>query len=183
MKHVLLVCALFCGMHAASAQSAPKFKQSLQLGIGFGSTLGYAGGYKSSPAISLAYDHLLPFQTGPGRIGVGAIVAYKTEKYDGGLFGYESKWSNALFALRGTWHLEKYLPENLDVYGAAQLGLRMEKNTFKLNSDRSEETDKQTRVHAGLLVGARYFFAPQFAAFSEVGYDLTIIKVGIAARF
>ncbi|RPE09233.1 hypothetical protein EGT74_19730 [Chitinophaga lutea] len=182
MKHVLFVCALFCGMTTASAQSA-YFKQSLQLGVGFASTLGYAGNYKSTPAVSLSYEHMLPFQTGPGRIGVGAIVAFQSEKYDGGIAGYESKWNNSLFALRGTWHLEKYLPENLDVYGAAQLGLRFEKNKFKLSGETAERTDKNTRVHAGLLVGARYFFHRNFAAFSEVGYDLAVIKVGIAARF
>ena len=172
----------FCGINAASAQ-APKFKQALQLGVGFGSTLGYAGGYKATPALSLAYEHLLPMQTGPGRIGVGAIVGIQSEKYDGGVAGYESKWNNSLVALRGTWHLEKYLPEELDVYGAAQLGLRFEKNKFKASASSAETTDKNTRVHAGLLVGARYFFVPQFAAFSEVGYDLSIIKIGIAGRF
>lgn len=180
MKKLLFACTLICSITAASAQS----KQSLQLGIGFGSTLSYAGGYKSSPAISLAYEHLLPMEVGPGRIGVGAIVGYRTEKYNGGIANYESKWNNLLVAARGTYHLTKYLPENLDVYGAAQLGLRFETNKYNVPGENGTDVkDKWTRVHVGALVGARYFFTPQFAAFSELGYDLTIIKVGIAARF
>jgi hypothetical protein len=179
MKKLMLACALLCSITAATAQ----YKQAVQLGIGFGGTVHYAGGYKGSPAVSFAYEHLLPMEVGPGRIGVGAIGAYQTSKYDGA--GYESKWNNALVALRGTYHLTKFLPEKLDAYGVAQLGVRFETNKYESGTGENRITakDKYTRVQPALLVGARYYFVPQFAAFSELGYDLTVIKIGVAARF
>jgi hypothetical protein len=33
------------------------------------------------------------------------------------------------------------------------------------------------------FVGARYFFTDKMGAFSELGYDMSYLKVGLSARF
>lgn len=175
---------LLCSITAANAQ----LNKSLQLGIGFGSTLNYGSGYKIAPAFSLAYDHLLPKTYGPGRIGVGAIVAYRSARNKGADYegsGYKNKWNNLLTALRGTYHLTSFLPENVDVYGAVQLGARFETITNELDysGEWRKAKDKNTKVHVGVLAGGRYFFKPALAVFAEVGYDLTIFKLGVAGKF
>ena len=38
-------------------------------------------------------------------------------------------------------------------------------------------------VRPSLLVAARYFFTPNIGVYSELGYDISIIKAGLSVKF
>lgn len=184
----LLLCGIIGG---ASAQDK---KNVIQAGIGFGNTLDYASGAKGMPTLNFTYERILPYKVGPGYFGAGITASYRSVKYDAFAYNEEgdpvsSKWkySNSVVALRGAYHLNSELIkiEKLDLYGALQLGARFWSSKYdgSLVYGDNNYKSKDTDVHFGFIAGARYFFTPSFGVYSEIGYDVTWIKLGVAGRF
>ncbi|WP_341839768.1 outer membrane beta-barrel protein [Chitinophaga caseinilytica] len=185
----LLLCGIIGG---ASAQDK---KNIIQAGIGFGNTLDYASGAKGMPTLNFTYERILPYKVGPGYFGAGITASYRSVKYTDHFFDYEDveasrkwKYSNSVIALRGAYHLNSELIkiEKLDLYGALQLGARFWSS--KVSGGTGDYGDanfksKDTDFHVGFIAGARYFFTPSFGVYSELGYDVTWIKLGVAGRF
>ncbi len=183
---------LLCG--ALSGAYAQKKLNVVQAGIGFGNSLDYVSGAKGMPTLNFTYERMLPFKAGPGTFGAGITASYRKVNWKSTYADYEgvetnAKWkhSNAIVALRGAYHLNADIikVENLDLYGAVQLGARFWSSKYTASGDYGEglTNSKDTDVHFGLVAGARYYFTPNFGVYSEVGYDVTWIKIGIAGRF
>ena len=100
-----LVCIQAVSNYSTAAE--PAFDQgsnTIALGVGFGLGYGYYSGATTSPALTFSYDHGFFPEVGPGTIGIGGIIAYKSASYDYGYKGYKAKWTNTIVAVRGTYH-------------------------------------------------------------------------------
>lgn len=197
MKRILFA-LLFSGIFGGAY--AQDQKNVVQAGIGFGTTYSYGEfygmtGLKGMPTLHFAYERMLPYKVGPGYFGAGLVAAYRNTKSDlGEVYDSEGvpvsrkyKYSNALVALRGAYHLNNDLIkiENLDLYGALQLGVRFSNSRYEGSAEYGDVDlkYKDNNFHVGFVAGARYYFTKGFGAFSEIGYDVTWIKLGIAGRF
>lgn len=171
-----------------SSVNAPFVKGSnmLGLGIGFGGAYGYGFGASYSPAIAVVYDHGIINNVGPGTIGIGGIIGYKTARADYGYFlgNYKFRWTNIIVAARGTYHLTLLADKapKFDPYGGVMAGLRIE--TFNDDGYGGPfDDDGGVYPAVGLFIGAKYNFSPHFGAFSELGYDVTLFKIGVHLAF
>ena len=185
MKRLLLIvaCAFF-GIQAASAQDAfTKGDVVINAGIGFGNTLHTGSGYKTTvPAISgsvefCIIDNLFDANS---SIGVGGIIGYSAQKYDG-LYNYEVKYSDFLLGARGSFHYQ-FVPK-LDTYAGIVLGYDIVSTSVKNGSSSYSYAADGSSVFAGAYLGARYYFTDNFAAMAELGYDIAILKIGVAIKF
>ena len=151
---------------------------TLNLGIGFG--LGYGsllgGATTATPALSVSYMRgLLP--AGPGTISVGGLAGYQSVGWESN--GDKATWRNIYLGGRGAYHYNFGHPK-LDTYAGLGLGVRV--ISYATNFDASA-TARSSQAELSGFVGARYFFSNKLGAFSELGYDMSYLKVGLSARF
>jgi hypothetical protein len=112
-------------------------------------------------------------------IGVGGVVGYSTARWKGDYYGWRSH--NILLGLRGAFHYS-FMPK-LDTYAGFMLGYNI--NRWTWNGDYYDSYGWSAGNHFtwSYFVGARYYFAPKFAGFAEVGYGLSALNAGIALKF
>ncbi len=180
---------------SANAQNAPAFGKgdntigiSMGLGGSYGSSV-YGYGYNYSkvnlPAIALIYDHGFFGDVGPGTIGIGAYIGYKYS-YLTNYGKYDANWTDLVIGIRGTYHLTILKDKNnkFDPYAGVLAGVRSHsyKNTY-YDYDNTRYDRSRAYPATGVFVGAKYNFAKFFGAFAEVGYDISIIRVGLNFNF
>ncbi|MGN7723519.1 hypothetical protein [Chitinophaga sp. 22620] len=158
----------------------------INFGIGFGSTYSLHSDYSGFPALSVSYERIWPKEIGPGLLGVGAIVGYRSMNYkwNAGNNHYKNKFNTLLIAARGTYYWEKLVTEKYNVYGAALIGVRSE--NYKIDGGSVPGVfadDNSVHPFVGVVAGGRYYFTPNISAFAELGYDISWTKIGISARF
>jgi len=158
--------------------------KTLGFSLGFGVDYDYYGSAVSLPVFALHYDQGIVDNVGPGTIGVGGMIGIKTAyyKYD----GYKATWTNYIVGVRGTYHLTLLKDKNnkFDPYGGVMLGIRIDNyhDSYYNNGNNPYHYNSAYPV-AGLFVGAKYNFSPHFGAFAEVGYDVSLLRIGICANF
>ena len=174
---------------ASSASGSELFHKgttmvNLGVGLGLGYGYGYFGTVHSTPALSLSFDHGFKEGLGPGTIGLGGLVGYKgyNYKYAGGT--YKSTWNNFLVSVRGTYHYNVLEVPKLDTYAGLSIGVRVQtwKDTF-YDNNLTGYASNSTYVTSGIFVGARYFLTDNIGAFTELGYDMNFLKLGLTAKF
>lgn len=167
----------------ADAQAFEKGTNHICIGLGIGGYFTYAsyGDYTSTPTFFASFDHGLVDDVGPGTIGIGAFLGYKSSSYTYDYFGYnwKGKWTDLVFGARGTYHIPLD-NDNLDLYGALSLGIYLESYKFTSNDpiDPSYDTHASNAYYA-FSVGGKYMFSDNFGVFAELGYDVAWIKAGI----
>ncbi len=122
-----LVCIqAVCNYSTAAEPAFDQGSNTIGLGVGFGLTYGYYGNTTASPALSFIYDHGFFPEVGPGTIGIGGIIGYKTASYNYSSGGYKAKWTHTIVAVRGTYHFTGLAEKNnkFDPYAGVMLGLR-----------------------------------------------------------
>ncbi|GAA3923620.1 hypothetical protein [Hymenobacter algoricola] len=171
----------------ATGELFEKGTTMVNLGVGLG--LGYAGYYgtlKSTPALSVSAERGVLDGVGPGTIGIGGLIGYKAYHYNYGTGNYKATWTNVLVSVRGTYHYNLLQHPKLDTYGGVSMGVRVQtwKDTFYDSSPTTQGyTANSVHVMPGVFVGARYFLTDNLGAFTEVGYDMSYLKLGLTARF
>ncbi|HRH65963.1 MAG TPA: hypothetical protein PLU53_06680 [Bacteroidia bacterium] len=170
-----------------------KGSKTIGLSVGFGVSYSYYGSYSSSPALALTYDHGIVGEVGPGTIGIGGIVGYKSASYKYGYGDYKATWTNIIVGVRGTYHLTILKDKNnkFDPYAGVTVGLRF--NSYKdtyydyyyatYGYHYSSYNYSSTSIVSGLFIGAKYNFSPNIGAFAEVGYDISLARIGINFNF
>jgi hypothetical protein len=170
----------------SSAQRFEADDNVISLGLGLGSSIGYAGS-SQTPAISVQYEHGQWVAGGPGVISLGAYIGYKSFSYDGVYpgFTYSQKWNYTIIGVRSAYHYNGFDAKNLDVYGGAMLSYNM------LSYDYHSSDPKYDYLYKGnydggigitFYVGGRYFFSDNLAGFLELGYGISFATVGIAFK-
>jgi hypothetical protein len=179
---------LLSGTAFAAEPAFDKGSNVIGLGIGMGVDYGnYSGFYGSStvsPTIYASYDHGFFSEVGPGTIGIGAVIAYKSSssKY----LTYKSKYSSTIVGLRGTYHLTLLKDKNnkFDPYAGVTFGLRFNNYTDPYADYYNlSYSYNRTNAVAGVFVGAHYNFVPNFGAHAELGYDISFFRVGVNFNF
>ena len=153
----------------------------LAIGIGLGVSYDYIEGTARWPALIAIYDQGVTAEVGPGVIGLGGIVGYKLAHYDYGVGSLDARWTNLIVGARGSYHLPLGVGlEKLDVYGGTMLGLRFSRyHNEYLSLSGFRGNYNRVRLAAGLFAGARYDFTDALGAWTEIGYDVAIIKFGV----
>ncbi|MCC3159965.1 hypothetical protein LJ737_22195 [Hymenobacter sp. 15J16-1T3B] len=151
------------------------------LGVGFGLGYGYGlfTGIHATPALSVSVERGIVDNIGPGVIGVGGIVGYKGYSWKSGT--YKASWKNFIVAARGTYHYNILENPKLDTYAGLTLGVRIE--SYSTNYDVYSSNYGGVALTSGVFVGARYMLTDNLGAFGELGYDMSLLKLGLTARF
>ncbi len=197
---VLATTAVITTQSFAQGGEAPFVKGSNTIGISIGAGVDYGygthfgGHYSNHPAIAFSYDHGLINDVGPGTIGIGGVIGFKSASYKynyyysaNGINGnYKDTYTNFIIGVRGTYHLTLLKDKNnkFDPYGGVTLGFRIFDHHYD-NPYYNSSLDNYNSVYpiAGLFVGAKYNFVPNFGAFAELGYDISLVRVGINFNF
>lgn len=159
--------------------------RTLATGLGLGLTYDYISGTSIPPTFVVIYDQGYKAGIGPGVIGLGGIIGYKSAYYNYGNSGLDARWTNLLIGARGSYHLP--LGEGLekvDLYGAVMLGLRFSRycNEY-LTLAGDDDEYSHVRLASGLAVGARYHITASVGAWVELGYDVALLKFGVHINF
>ncbi len=196
-KVVLLFAALMLAFMVAQSQESQgdpfaKGSSAINLGIGFGNTIYTGANYKMGfPTISVSYEYgIVEIPMGSslkGIISVGGLLGYGGSKYDysyGG-WGYDVKTNYFLVAARGNYHF--IFHPKFDPYAGIILGYYFgnSKVTYGSGYPSSLPTYKGNDggFHGGAYVGARWFFTPAIAVFSELGWNISIFTIGGTYKF
>jgi len=172
------------------AQGFDKGSIAINAGVGFIGTIHYYGsGVKRTPAFCFAGEYGI-MKLGPGVLGGGIAFGYQSASYTynyGSLY-YKDKWTTTMFGLRGTYHPDFLKTDKYELYGIVQLsithfGYTFSSNDAYLNNYNYGNNSLSTSFHPYLMVGAKYFFTKNFGVYSEFGYDISLIKVGITLKF
>jgi hypothetical protein len=161
---------------AGKAQSFKKGDNVINVGIGLGHTYGTYGGI--SPSITVTGERGF-WEIGDfGVISIGALLGYQHSGYH--YYGTDYNWNEFYFGARGLFHFTVIPVEKLDVYAGIATGLR-------IDSEPDWGTDYSPSasfgIYGGVFGGARYYFTDNFAAFAELGYEISYMKIGVAFKF
>lgn len=193
-KLSLLFVAIFMVFTTAQSQgdAFSKGKSAINLGIGFGNTL-YTGSYYSMgwPTISVSYEMgIVEIPMGSslkGVIGVGGIAGFGGSKYDysSGGYGYDVKTNYFVIAARGNYHF--IFHDKFDPYAGIELGYYFGNSNVSYGSNYPpgypKYSDNSGGFHGGVYAGARWYFTPAFAVFSEVGWGISVFTIGATFKF
>ncbi|RAK68379.1 hypothetical protein DLM85_10180 [Hymenobacter edaphi] len=151
------------------------------LGVGFGLGYGYGlfSGVRATPALSVSVERGILDNVGPGVIGIGGLVGYKSYSWNSG--GYKASWKNFIVAARGTYHYNILENPKLDTYAGLSLGVRVE--SYSTNYDIYNNNYGGVALMSGVFLGGRYMLTDNLGAFGELGYDMSYLKLGLTARF
>jgi hypothetical protein len=158
------------------SQSFEKGDIVLNAGFGIGHTYGTYGGV--SPSITVTGERGFWEIGDVGVIAIGALLGYQHSGYH--YFGVDYSWSNFYFGARGLFHFTIIPVEKLDVYAGIGAGLRIDSEPdwgYNYNPGAS------FGPYGGVFAGARYYFTDKFAAFAELGYEVSWLKLGVAFKF
>jgi hypothetical protein len=198
-KIVLLVTATLISLTTAlNAQDEQCFKKgtsALNLGIGVGNTLSYDNGYAYAgvygvghavftPAFTASYEYGI-VHVGIGIIGAGLEFGFQGTHYDYPNSAYREKWTTLAFSPRATYHFDFLNKKKFDIYGIVQLNIYANSysDNYNPNGTITTYSSNSVGVRPGIMVAARYFFTPNFGVYSELGYDISIIKAGLSFKF
>ena len=176
-----------------NAQSFSKGTIAINAGVGFISTIRYysLSGVHRTPVLSISGEYGI-MKLGPGVLGGGIAFGYQSASYTSnyGAYYYKDKWSTTLFGVRGTYHPDFLNGEKYDVYGIVQLSITHFGYSYTTNDPYINtyafdygNHSLSTSFHPYLMVGARYLFTKNFGVYSEFGYDISLIKLGITLKF
>jgi len=188
MKKILctLVVILFVGLSAWAQQ--PTFVKNdnlVSIGIGLVKTgyYGYTGyGYASAgrsgmPLLFASYERCIwdNIFNEKSSLGVGGLFGFSSTKYRDSW-----RYTDIVVGARGVFHYA--LVDKLDTYGGFGFGLAF--SSFKYPNDIDYRYNgSTTRFFPTFNVGARYYFTDAIAAFTEFGYNYTVISLGATFKF
>ncbi len=164
-----------------------KGSKTLGFSAGFGVAYGYYASTVNLPAFAVNYDQGIIANVGPGTIGIGGLVGYKSSHYKYPSTTYRANWTNIIIAARATYHLTLLKDKNnkFDPYGGVTAGVRINsyKDTYYNTLPFNPNSYGGVSPVMGVFVGAKYNFTPSFGAFGELGYDISFLRLGLCVNF
>jgi hypothetical protein len=195
-KLILFATIVFIGLTNKVSAQEKCFNEgtsAINLGVGFGNTVAYDGGWAGygyygyapsisvSPAFTASYEYGIK-HVGIGIIGAGLEFGFQTshDNYNNGGNIYKENWTTLGFCPRATYHFDILNKGKFDIYPIVQVNIYS--SSYSNNLPQSASTHN-VFAHPSALVAVRYFFTPNFGVYSELGYDISIIKAGISLKF
>lgn len=173
---------------AGFSQVFEQGSQVINLGFGLGNT-SYFGSYYSGflPSLSGSYEYgIVEIPMGSdltGVISAGGYVGWCASKY-GDIYGWGGDdyylTTDIIIAARGNYHF--IFHERLDTYAGIWVGVDVVSNKWKGDGDDPDVDFSNTGPAGGAYVGARWYFTDNFAAYSEIGYLISVFNAGVALR-
>ncbi len=154
-----------------------KSDKIFQVGVG----MGYGGIYGDSilPPISGTFD--MGYNK---NISIGGFVAYSSSEDIFSTGGDEYGWEYSYigFGGRGAYHYGLFDSKNIDTYAGLTLGYNVV-SISTIGSGYSGSASGSYMLFGGFL-GLRYFFQPNLAVYTELGYGgLGNATVGLSFKF
>ena len=151
----------------------------LSFGIGGHYTTSSFGYSSQSPAIGIFYEKGMKWEAGPGIIGLGGYLGYKSLRYKTEF--YDWKWSYTILGIRGAYHYE--FTDNLDTYGGLMLSYNVVSFTDRSPSGYLFTGGSASGIDLSLFVGGRYYFSDNWGALAEIGYGIAYLSLGAVYKF
>ena len=183
MKNIIVNALIILGVAIAFSTTSlgqaqmVKGTTIVQAGIGLG---GWTTAYTTSetPLLSATFEKGIKDDFGPGNLSIGGTIAYKSGRSNG--LGYHWNYNYTAIAGRATWHPHFINSEKWNVYTGLSLGLHRA-------AVQSDFTDfdlavSETSLVLAAYVGARYYFNENWAAYTELGYGLGALNIGVAYK-
>jgi len=153
-----------------------------QVGIGYGVESMY--GDMVVPPISAAFEYGVKFAP-MVPISFGGLIGYASseQKYDYGP-GNNWKWTYDYYIIgaRAAYHFTELIQvKHLDLYAGVMLGY----NVVKVSTSGTASPGYSASgdyVLYGVYAGVRYYFTDHLGAWSEVGYGVGYINVGVCYK-
>lgn len=190
-RNILVAAAMFGSAiaHETSAQSFDVGQNLLGVSVGIGGNYGASSTYSSqTPALGLFYEKGVT-DLGPGVLGVGGFVGYKSLAYKYAGFGFEYDWSwrYLILGVRGAWHYNEWHGmDELDIYGGLMLSYNSVKwtdNTRYPSGIPALSSSASSGIGLTGFLGARYYFTENLGAHLELGYGIAYANLGLTYRF
>jgi hypothetical protein len=197
-KVLAAVCAILAGVFSVSAQGESCFGKDVniaQAGLGVGTNLG------ASVNSLMAVGPVVTYERGVhDLVSVGGTMSFatKTEEYGGSFFlldnhKYVVRYTEVPITARGAFHpfnlpvLIDKIPvrDKVDVYAGLAMGFRIYTAKYESGGGGTKiSTDTVDRFRYSAIIGGRYFFTKQFAAYlEETGGSHGIINFGASMKF
>ena len=193
MKKAILLLAVFALTFTTLQSQEKAFSKgsnAINIGIGFGNTI-YTGYGMGIPRIAFSYERgIVEIPMGSkmtGVIGVGGMVGWdqmSSNLHWGGYWGDYKSTINAFFiGARGNYHF--IFVDKLDLYAGLILGFYFgnQKYDWDTSTPGAVESVSFSNFYPGGYVGARYYFNPKFAVYSELGRNISIFSLGVTLGF
>ena len=175
-KFFIFIIAFFAIVRVSYAQNDifVKGDKVISASVGFINTLYTGNGWKNATIpiyLTGEYGVADGLIDGKASIGIGLDLGYAAFKYV-----YASnlsyRYSNLLLGVRGAFHYQ--FADNWDTYAGLILGYDV------VSGNGNYATSKP---YLGGCFGTRYYFSNSFAAMAEIGYDVSLFRVGLAYKF
>lgn len=165
------------GRHATESTDKSAFQAmvtgdvSVYGGLGVGSPL-----YGGVPLV-IGGDYMIN-----DVIGIGA--EFNRMSYNESLYSYDLDWTVTLFGARGTYHVMETLDlsnPKLDLYGGLFLGVA----SVSVDADDGVSSDSYSSPSDfgyTFFVGGRYMFSENVGLNGELGYGISVLKLGLNVR-
>jgi len=153
----------------------------LNAGLGLGSTL-YSGTYFKSqiPPISVSLEIGVADEIiDKGVIGVGPYLGYSSYKYD--YLTSDWKYTTTILGVKGNFHYP--LVEKLDTYTGLLLGYNIVTSKWTGSGPEDDYSASSSGLAWSWFIGGRYWFKETLGAMLELGYGISYLNIGIAAKF
>ncbi len=176
---LLFVCILIVNLNAEYPTAFQPGEKIVQAGLGFG----VAGVYGDIviPPISVSVDIAKEIEGYP--ISFGGLIGYSKSEYDWSWYTDEWKWTYTYFMLgaRAAYHL-KMKSDKIDPYGGLMLGYNIVSVKEPSNYTLTGYSAKSSYMMYGFYCGARYFFNPNMAIYTELGYGFGYLNLGLSFK-
>lgn len=187
------VLLLATGLNKVNAQVFPEGSNAVAVGYGFGTFLGGLSSnfsqfgdvrYTGTGPLYAKFEHAVR-----DNVGLGVSVAYAANQWEyqydvnGARYRETTKRSTYSVLARFNYHFGN--SDKFDPYLGMGLGYRNAKWTVEDNGPESSGVELKSLMPFGmeLTLGARYFFAPNFGLYAEVGAAKSVGQVGLAVKF
>lgn len=188
MKKIILLFALILMTGAAVfTQSFEKGSSAINLGIGLGNT-GYSDShyYGYYPSFSVSYEYgIVTVPMGSqmnGVLSVGGYIGWSAANYDKNWDNNYYHYNTFIVAVRANYHF--IFHNRFDPYAGVWLGGRINGGGWKGNGKHPDDWEPaKSAPAAGAYVGVRWLFNEHVAVYSELGYLISVVNVGITFKF
>ncbi|MDR2810874.1 MAG: hypothetical protein LBB84_10035 [Tannerellaceae bacterium] len=170
-KLFFLVIISFFAVVANAQEIFQKGTNIVNLGVGLGSHI----------PVEVSFEHSIVdglIQGENGAIGVGAYAGWYS--YSDSYAGGKLRYNDFVIGARGTFHYQ--FVDKLDTYAGVMLGYDIVSSKWDGNG-LFEGSTSASAFSSSFFLGARYYFAPSIAAYSELGYGIAYLSVGVALKF
>jgi outer membrane protein W len=111
----------------------------------------------------------------------GQKVTYQDTDFDGNTYEEGWKTTYTVIGARASYHFKGDDRSSFDPYGLGTLGYVMVNNET-IGPGANFQLDG-SGAYFGIGIGANYMFSEQFGGFAELGWGVTLLKIGATARF